>query len=187
MDFSFLVQLTFAALFIGTSYSKISDWSGFQRTVQQMGRLKSKPVSYLIAGVLFLTELLCGLSLLFSAGVTLSIPILIALLLGFSLIVLVQLRNKVEITCHCGGVLGNEDIHYGIPIRNLILIGMLAALYLFPAGTSLAHMLEQPGTRAHTLIYAVLVYLILTLYYVLRTSRGTLPHPSNSNAPAQEG
>lgn len=114
--------MTFALLFVTTFISKIIHWKEHKQTMASYKILPAKVISISLLFFLINEAVIAFSALLVGwrpfNGILATILLLIyTLAIGINL-----LRGRRDLACGCGGVLENERLHYGLVVRNLLLI-----------------------------------------------------------------
>ncbi|MFC0190157.1 MauE/DoxX family redox-associated membrane protein [Fictibacillus aquaticus] len=126
-----LFQITVGIVFVVSSLSKVSKWQEHKRLMQDYQILPAKlvPAS---AGGLFVFELVIGFSLILNIYPSAILSASILLMGIFTAAILINLlRGRNEISCGCGGVLGNHKISWWLILRNVVITaGLSVSLYI---------------------------------------------------------
>jgi uncharacterized membrane protein YphA (DoxX/SURF4 family) len=133
------VRLLLGVLLLSVGVSKLAHLRQFERGIQdyqlfpRLVRAKSSFSLALAAGIP-VAELLVGLGLL--SGFWLVPATLLAMLLFITFCVALSInlvRGRHDLSCHCGGVIGDHLISWWLVGRNLALVACLLILLLTPA------------------------------------------------------
>ncbi|KJB86038.1 hypothetical protein AZ66_21185 [Paenibacillus sp. E194] len=151
-------------IFVSTGVSKIFNFGPFIRAIKVMLNVSNNYIVYFLAISVITTEI--GFSLLLLIGRNTAIPsiALISLLFIFNLMIVMHIRKKSEISCQCGGFLGNHILNKGIVARNFVLIASLFLTLIFPPSTNLLTLLDD----IHQLVFFVYMEalsLIILFFY----------------------
>lgn len=169
MEIIIFINLLVGNIFLSTGISKIFNLIGFEEAMTQFTHFRNLKFNWFISRAIVLTEISCGGLLICSIFYKIAAIILMILLVIFSILILIQLNNKTNLTCHCGGVLGNEAIHIGIPIRNLILIiGLLFAVIAPEIPFVLQLWFELEYLKICMLTELLVLCLLSTYYFTLK-------------------
>ena len=172
------LRLGLCAILLSTGLPKLWHLRRFQQAVQEYRLLPAWAECWVAIGFP-LVELCAGLGLLTASWLPLSIMLTIELLLVASgAIVLNLLRGRTDLSCHCGGVIGNHNISWWLVGRNLLLVGASAALLVLPVDPfTLQAVLHHPvsvmsATWLNTLVpIALLIITLLALLLLLTQAR----------------
>jgi uncharacterized membrane protein YphA (DoxX/SURF4 family) len=164
MDISLLINLLIFGIFISSGIHKIFHFTSFLSAIQVFSGIRNKTCQILLSSSIILIELLCSILILvprysFFASIT-----FIVLLLIFNIVIIKHLKNKTYITCHCGGILGNEVINKMIPMRNFAL--MIALVYgsIYPASIGIGDIIRDTSNLKTWLVSQLIVGLILLIF-----------------------
>lgn len=118
--FCFLIFLS--ALFISSSFSKIRNYEEHKMVVKNYNLLPKRSISMFMFIEVSL-ELLTGIGLLLTPVQISSIYLAIIMLVIFTIAVAINLlRGRTNISCGCGGIVGNHQLSWKLVFRNLCLI-----------------------------------------------------------------
>lgn len=130
MDYLILVSRLFLSLvFFSSSIYKISNFPQHVNTIFNYQVLPKKYVKFLaVIGIVL--EVFISLGLFLGLFLKISSILTILLLLLYIIFVSVNLlRGRNNISCGCGGIVGDKEISSSIIIRNLLFI--LIALFIY--------------------------------------------------------
>lgn len=131
-----VARLCLGVILLSAASGKLADLAGFTHGVVEY-QLLPLSLAKRIALVLPYIELIFALALIAGTAVPLVALLTIALLIGFSLGVIVNLRRGREITCHCHGFVGTPTISWGTVVRNALLTVLAAMLVILVPHTVL--------------------------------------------------
>ena len=184
------VRLLLGAIFLSTGVSKFAHPRRFQRGIQDYevlpAKLESKlALSRLLTFGIPIVELAVALSLL-SGFLLVPASILgLVLLVVFSAAIASNLlRGRTDLSCHCGGSLGEHRISWGLVGRNGLLMVSLLVLLLTPSDIfTLEMFIRSPSTLSAVLFstalpVALLVGTVVAVLALIRLTRGVW-HPSS--------
>ena len=157
--------LIFAYIFLFSSISKIKDYVNHIEVVKSYKILPDIFSKYLVNIFLFI-ELLASLMIIFRVFMTYSVIALFLLTAIYSVAIIINLaRGRKDLSCGCGGVLGDHNISYRLVIRNsLILLGLFLVISL-----PNANLLIKEYIYMNVLIISVFIfYLIFSETILLR-------------------
>jgi hypothetical protein len=118
-----------AFLFISSFIDKLLHWKNHYKTAEGYKIISGIFLKVILAFFL-LIEIYIGMSMFIFKMSLLNVVMAIVLITIYTLAVIFNLlRGNTEISCGCGGLLESPKLHWGIVIRNIFLIGIIALLY----------------------------------------------------------
>lgn len=120
-QFSLIVRILLAGVFLLSSASKLLDRSSFQRSLADFNVPKRlvQPLSYILPVI----EAFAAGALLIASTAVAGATVLIGLLVAFTVVVAWNLRKGRTPNCGCFGVLSNDPISKKTLVRNAVLLG----------------------------------------------------------------
>lgn len=147
----FFVRLLIGLALLSVAVSKLVQPGRFRKGIQEYQIIPmqleavfslSKVGTYGIP----LAELLASLGLISGMLFIQAIVLAASLLTLFSGAIFINLRRgRTDLSCHCGGALGNHLISWKLLVRNLVLIVLLMLLLWLPADLFTLDMLLHPS------------------------------------------
>ncbi|MGF9910181.1 MauE/DoxX family redox-associated membrane protein [Brevibacillus porteri] len=129
---SFIFRMILALLFISSSVSKIKNSTTHASIVKDYKILPERSIRF-FAVLDTYSELLIGLLLIFGLYYSWAALAGSGLLLLYSVAIVVNLlRGRREISCGCGGIVGNHNLSWVLVSRNVLLIAMCLSVYQIP-------------------------------------------------------
>ncbi|WP_225321743.1 MauE/DoxX family redox-associated membrane protein [Psychrobacillus sp. AK 1817] len=129
--FSSILLLIFAYIFLFSATSKMKDYKSH---IELVTNYKIFPVifSKYLVNLFLLIELLASLMIILRVFTNYSVMALSILTVIYSIAIIINLaRGRKDLSCGCGGVLGDHYISYRLVIRNLIIIiGLFSSIIL---------------------------------------------------------
>ncbi|MGG3282554.1 MauE/DoxX family redox-associated membrane protein [Paenibacillus solani] len=165
MELTLFINLLVGHIFLSTGISKCFHLIEFEEGISQFTPLRHPKFIWFISRVIVAMEISCGGLLICSFYYKTAAILLMVLLAVFSILILFHLSKKTNLTCHCGGVLGNEVIHIGIPIRNLLMMAGLLFAIGAPEIPFVLQFLSQAEYLKVWLLAELLVLCLLGTYY----------------------
>lgn len=161
------IRFFLGALLISTGVSKLTHPGQFWRGLQDYQLLptplaKKRVISMLLTFGIPWLECVAGLSLICGIALLPALLLVCGLLLVFSLALGFNLaRGRTDLSCHCGGVIGDHRISWWLVGRNAALI-VLDCLLLFtpPDRLTIDNFLREP-TLLHDTFFTTLVPVVL--------------------------
>lgn len=157
----YVFTLLIFTIFLSSGVSKILTFSSFLTTISLLTGIKNPIVKKGIAITIIFSEIVCSILILIPSFKKISIASLIIMLIIFTLIILINLLKSTKVMCNCGGVLGNNQISWMLPFRNIIIIIISYIIFITPNSIGI-HEINK-------LIF--IESLILILFYTLRKIR----------------
>lgn len=155
--FNSILILIFAYIFLFSAISKIKDYENHIEVVKSYKILPDTFAKYLV-NLFLLIELLASLMIILRLFMNYSVIALSILTVIYSVAIIINLaRGRKDLSCGCGGVLGDHVISYKLVIRNLIILIGLFSSMTFPK-TSL---LFQEYIILNVLIIAGFIFYLL--------------------------
>ncbi len=135
------LRLLLGVLLLSVSMSKLAHLRHFQRAIEDYqivpSTLASKnDFSMVLALGIPLAELLAGLGLISGFWLVPAIVLAMVLFVVFCIAIIINLvRGRRDLSCHCGGAIGNHLISWWLVGRNGLLILSLVLLLVTPPDT----------------------------------------------------
>lgn len=136
IDARLFIRLFIGLILLSVSISKLTHIPQFQQNIRDYRVLPSfieskQVVTILLALGIMLGELVSGCGLITGIQLLLVVPFIQAFFALFSIALIINLvKGRKDLSCHCGGVLGDHSISWWLVIRNLVLILSLFLLLI---------------------------------------------------------
>ncbi|MBU5443068.1 hypothetical protein KQI79_13650 [Paenibacillus sp. MSJ-34] len=181
MDMTMPIQLLVCTVFVSTGISKLFAMSSFEEAIVRFTSIRNALAVRILSATTVALEIGCAVLLLVPI-VPYHIPeiVLMAMLLFFSILIAYHLFKKTKLTCHCGGLLGNEPIGVGIPIRNALLFIGLGWTIVAPASPSVVERLKHAEQWQMLALTELLVLCLLTAYYFIQKVNALMKENASS-------
>lgn len=130
--FSVFFTLFLAYIFLFSAISKMQNYS-MHREIVESYQILPKILISITTLFFIIAEVMASILIIFhTAFLNIAIITLITLTLIYSLAILVNLiRGRRDLSCGCGGVLGDHDLSYKLIVRNgLIVLCLLFASFI---------------------------------------------------------
>ena len=194
------LAFTFARLFIrfivgilllSVALSKLRHRRDFRRTIQDYQLIpatleKSLNLSELLSSTVPTLELLLGITII--SGILLIPALLLSILLFgvYTIALIINLRRgRSELSCGCGGILGNHRISWWMVGRNILLLAGLLLLLMTPPDPFQVDLLSGTGFHAQPVDWlsaalpaAICVTLFLAAIALLNAARVLWENPT---------
>ncbi|WP_440705767.1 MauE/DoxX family redox-associated membrane protein [Heyndrickxia oleronia] len=119
----YMIQVTLAFLFITTAFDKIKNWNKHKISISQYKLLPKRFITYFLF-LMVVSELMIAILFYFFSVNIFSVSLLTVIILIYTSAVFINLiRGNTEINCGCGSFLENQELNYGIVIRNIFILG----------------------------------------------------------------
>ncbi|MNC29727.1 Methylamine utilization protein MauE [compost metagenome] len=119
-----------------------------------------------------LLQILAVTLLLFSSNKFLCVISSIFLLLLYSLAITINLlRGKRDLSCGCGGLVGNHKLSWWLVFRNLVLILIVISLLFLPESLISLRTLQEKGMDNQVSLSFLYFLSIVLLYYTIISIR----------------
>ncbi len=168
MSVRLFVRLLLGVLLLSVGASKLVHPRQFERDIQDYqvvpSTLASKSVcSMTLALGIPLAELLAGLGLLSGFWLVPAALLAMSLFIVFCIAITINLvRGRRDLSCHCGGALGNHLISWWLVGRNgLLIVGLLVLLTTPPDMFTVAMFLRSPSLLSSVFVSTFLPIAIL--------------------------
>ncbi len=177
------VRLLLGVLLLSVGVSKLAHPRQFQRGIQDYhivpGLLEKKlALTALLSFGIPLAELLAGLGLISGFWLVPAIVLALALFVVFSSAITINLaRGRRDLSCHCGGVVGNHLISWWLVGRNgMLIIGLVLLLVTPPDTFTVASFVRSPSLLNSSFIstivpVAVLVGAVIAIIVLCNAAR----------------
>ncbi len=164
----FGVRLLLGVLLLSVGVSKLAHPRQFQRGIQDYHILpslleKKLALAALLSFGIPLAELLAGLGLLSGFWLVPAIVLAIALFVVFSAAITINLvRGRHDLSCHCGGIVGNHLISWWLVGRNgLLIVGLGFLLVTPPDSVTVVSFLRSPSLLNSSLVSTIVPVAVL--------------------------
>ncbi|MEO8973319.1 MAG: MauE/DoxX family redox-associated membrane protein [Ktedonobacteraceae bacterium] len=183
MSVRLFLRLLLGVLLLSVGMSKFARLRQFQQGIQEYQVLPSTPqskraFSMVLATGIPLAELLAGLGLLSGFWLVPAIVLAIALFVVFCIAITINLvRGRRDLSCHCGGAIGNHLISWWLVGRNgLFIIGLVLLLATPPDSFTVASFVRSPSllnaSFVNTIVpVAVLVGAVVAIIVLCNAAR----------------
>ncbi|WP_229168243.1 MauE/DoxX family redox-associated membrane protein [Bacillus cereus] len=156
-----MMKIGLATLFISTGIDKIKKFSIHQLIIKEF-RIIPKNQIRLFTILEIFAEIFIGICLFIGLFHTFTLICAVLLLLVYSVAILVNLlRGRKEISCGCGGVLGNHKLSWTLVVRNLFIGAVSVILLMYPLSLgSLDYLL-----KTNQFVFAIFNFQYFTLIF----------------------
>lgn len=139
----FMMKIGLATLFISTGIDKIKKFSIHQLIIKEYRIIPENQIRLFTIIEIF-AEIFISICLFIGLFHTFTLICAALLFLVYSVAILVNLlRGRKEISCGCGGVLGNHKLSWMLVVRNLCIGAVSVILLMYPLSLgSLDHLLK---------------------------------------------
>ncbi|TJY42665.1 DoxX family membrane protein [Cohnella pontilimi] len=127
-----IIRCILSYIFISSAITKLFNYDEHVRIVKNYKLTPRKFIQFIgfILTVLILSEIFTGALFLINQWANLASFMCLGLLILYTLAIIANLlRNRVDISCGCGGILGNHNISWSLVVRNFVLV-ILAVLLI---------------------------------------------------------
>lgn len=163
------LRLLLGLLLFSVGISKLARPGDFQRGIQDYQIFSSAQesklaISTILAYCLPVAEILTGLGLITGLLLNPAILLGIVLLIVFSAAMTINLvRGRTDLSCHCGGVIGDHPISWWLVGRNgALIVGFLVLLFT-PSDMFTVAMLVRSPSAVSALVWMNIVLPIVLL------------------------
>lgn len=146
------LRLLLGVILLSVGVSKFAHLRQFQRGIQDYQVLPStlaskNDFSMMLATGIPLAELLAGLGLISGFWLVPAIVLALALFVVFCIAITINLvRGRHDLSCHCGGAIGNHLISWWLVGRNgLLIVGLVLLLVTPPDSFTVASFVRSPS------------------------------------------
>jgi uncharacterized membrane protein YphA (DoxX/SURF4 family) len=159
--FSLFIRIFVASIFIGSFYSKVKNIDKHIKIVREYRILREKmirPFVYLN----IIIELAVAIFLYIGVYQTIVTLISIMLIVIYTLAIIINLlKGRKDISCGCGGIIGDYNLSWLLAYRNLLLVILNIILFYNPSNWFLlSDLLNSRGWSSPFLSYEVLLFTI---------------------------
>lgn len=147
-------------LFFLTMVDKVTHWKEHKRSTLKYNLLPQMLVSPALAVFVFVELYISGSLLIFQNMRLASLSMIILVLIYTGAVIVNLIRGNTDHSCGCGSVLESERLHWGIVLRNGLLIG--AGVLLF---------IESPTVSLSLLNNLTFLLLSASLFLILSTMK----------------
>ena len=162
------IRLLLGILLLSVGVSKLSHLRQFQRGIQDYHIVpslleKKLALTALLSLGIPLAELIAGLGLISGFWLVPAIMLTLALFVVFSAAIILNLaRGRRDLSCHCGGVIGNHLISWWLVGRNgLLIIGLVLLLVTPPDSFTVASFVRSPSLLNSSFISTIVPVVVL--------------------------
>jgi uncharacterized membrane protein YphA (DoxX/SURF4 family) len=162
------VRLLLGILLLSVGISKLAHSRQFQRGIRDYQVVphaleSQKAFSMALAIGIPLAELLAGLGLISGFWLVPAVVLAMALFIVFSVAVTINLaRGRRDLSCHCGGVVGNHLISWWLVGRNgLLIVGLVLLLVTPPDTFTVASFVRSPSLLNQSLVSIIVPVAVL--------------------------
>ncbi|QSX23449.1 MauE/DoxX family redox-associated membrane protein [Priestia megaterium] len=166
-ELELFIRVFLAFIFISSAVSK---YNNFDKHIGIISDYKILPSSFSrIAGRFdFTAELCVGILLLIGFLKPLAVSISVLLLLIYIVAVSINLlRGRKEISCGCGGILGNHQLSWKLVARNIFLVLTIISILLIKDSLFSFDTLIQTDSAIHTFGYKAWQYLFISTSLII--------------------
>lgn len=147
----------FATLFFSTSVNKIRNIESHFILIKNYMIIPKKLIPFFLYLEITL-EIIVGITLMLGVYQELGIFIMICLLIVYSIAISVNLvKGNKEISCGCGGLIGDHKLSWKLVFRNLGFFGVGLWLYQYDHKWSLIESIIQGNVLAYEIIVMILI------------------------------
>jgi uncharacterized membrane protein YphA (DoxX/SURF4 family) len=164
VDIALLINLLVFSIFISSGTSKIFNFQSFINAIHIFSGIRNTIYRILLSSFIILIELVCSILILVPRYSFFASIAFIVLLLIFNIVIIKHLKNKTYISCHCGGILGNEIINKKLPVRNFFLITALVYGLIYPSSIGINDIIRDIVNFKTWIVSYLIVGLILFIY-----------------------
>lgn len=126
-----LIRYLVILIFVSTSYSKLFHKEKHIESIRNYNIIPNKYINVFFNFIICL-ELMTIFGLLTKLFIKFTIIISITLVIMYtSAIIINLLRGRRDISCGCGGIVGNDLLSWWLVLRNMFLLGLCNALLYF--------------------------------------------------------
>ncbi len=162
------LRLLFGLILLSTGPGKLIHSQQFRQSIQDYHLVPSKLEARLLASIILsfvipIAELLAGLGLLSGFWLVPAVVIAISLFVVFSGAITINLlRGRSDLSCHCGGVVGNHLISWWLVGRNMLFVASLLVVLVTPSDVfTVEAVVQHPSVLQGNFIGVVLPVAIL--------------------------
>lgn len=174
-------RILLAIIFISSAISKLKDINGHGALIAEY---KITPINWSnpLAWINCIFELLAGILLFIGYFQSPSLIVIIIFLVGYSFAVGINLvRGRSEMSCGCGGVVGDNPISWFLVIRNIFFAGLAVGIYynrspifnldLLYENIEVTNVFRIEGAFVilATIILALMYWAIVKIYYLKKS------------------
>lgn len=162
------VRLLLGVLLLSVGGSKLAHPRQFQRGIQDYQLLPrvlqaKSDFSLTLATAIAVAELLAGLGLLSGFWLVPAALLAMALFIVFCVAMSINLvRGRRDLSCHCGGVVGNHLISWWLVGRNsLLILGLVLLLVTPPDSFTVASFVGSPSLLNQSFVSTIVPVVVL--------------------------
>ena len=162
------IRLLLGVLLLSVGGNKLAHPRQFQRGIQDYHIVpslleKKLALTALLSLGIPLAELIAGLGLISGFWLVPAIMLTLALFVVFSAAIILNLaRGRRDLSCHCGGVIGNHLISWWLIGRNgLLIIGLVLLLITLPDSFTVASFVRSPSLLNSSFISTIVPVVVL--------------------------
>jgi hypothetical protein len=116
------LKYTLGVLFFLAAIDKITNWGKHQRIINMYNLIPSVLIKPCLVTFLLIETFISVNFLLFSANRLAALSLILLVFIYTTAVILNLVRKNTEFSCGCGGVLESENLHWGLVLRNLLII-----------------------------------------------------------------
>ena len=162
------LRLLLGVILLSVGVSKFAHLRQFQRGIQDYQVLPStlaskNDFSMMLATGIPLAELLAGLGLISGFWLIPAALLAMALFVMFCIAIIINLaRGRRDLSCHCGGVVGNHLISWWLVGRNgLLILGLVLLLVTPPDTFTVASFMRSPSLLNQSFVSTIVLVAVL--------------------------
>ncbi|MHB8600241.1 MAG: MauE/DoxX family redox-associated membrane protein [Ktedonobacteraceae bacterium] len=162
------LRLLFGLILLSSGTGKLVHSQQFRQSIQDYHLVPSKlearlPVSIVLSFVIPIAELLASLGLLSGFWLVSSVVLAVSLFVVFSGAMAINLlRGRHDLSCHCGGVVGNHLISWWLVVRNVLFVASLLVVLVTSSDVfTVEAVVQHPSVLQGNFIGVVLPVAIL--------------------------
>ncbi len=162
------VRLLLGVLLLSVGVGKLSHPRQFQQGIQDYHVVpslleKKLALTALLSLAIPLAELLAGLGLISGFWLIAAIVLALALFVVFSVAIIINLAcGRRDLSCHCGGIVGNHLISWWLVGRNsLLIVGLVLLLFTPPDSFTVASFIRSPSLLNQSLVSTIVPVAVL--------------------------
>ncbi len=162
------IRLLLGLVLLSTGVGKLAHPRQFQQGMQDYHIMpsmleKKLALTTLLTFGIPLAELLAGIGLISGFWLTAAIVLALSLFVVFSIAITINLaRGRRDLSCHCGGIVGNHLISWWLVGRNsLLVVGLILLLVTPPDSFTVASFLRSPSLLNSSFISTIVPVAVL--------------------------
>ena len=162
------LRLLFGLILLSAGTCKLVHSQQFRQSIQDYRLVPSKLEAQLSASIILsfvipIAELLTGLGLISGFWLVPAAVLAIGLFVVFSGAITINLlRGRRDLSCHCGGVVGDHLISWWLVVRNMLFVASLLVVLVTPPDVfTVEKVVQQPSVLQENFVGVVLPVAIL--------------------------